>query len=53
MNTEKRFISFIALLAFCAITFWLSGYDFDHRSEEVAFGFACSFMFAFLIAMIP
>ena len=32
-------IVFTIVSALCAVIAWLSGYDFDHRSSDVAFGF--------------
>lgn len=38
----KSAVVFFIALAFCAIFFWLTGFDFDKRSPDVAFGFAFS-----------
>ena len=39
----KTFAVFIGTLAICTGLAWLSGYNFDHRGENVFFGSLVSF----------
>lgn len=41
-------IGFIGTAIVAALTVWLTGYDFDYRSVDVAFGFIFCFIFSFI-----
>ena len=41
-------VVFIGVLAISAFTAWLAGYDFDHRSRDVAVTFLCSLISGFV-----
>jgi hypothetical protein len=41
-------IGFIGSAIPIAVMWWLSGFDFDHRSVDVAFGFVLSLLVSFL-----
>ena len=50
---KRRVFLFLTVLLISAGLAWLSGYNFDHRSEEVAFSTFISLMFAVFVAFFP
>lgn len=50
---RDRFIfGFIVSAILLAFTAWLSGFDFDHRSVDVAFGFVMGVLLSFIGGMM-
>lgn len=45
-------LAFIFTAAFCALCFWIGGYDFDRRNPDIAFGFFLSTATAFCAALV-
>lgn len=53
MNNLTRFlIGFSLFAAFCALVFYVAGFNFDKRTPDVAFGFAMSTTASFVAGMI-
>lgn len=41
-------LSFLVVAAFFVIVSWASGYDFDHRNEDVGFAVCVAMLFSIL-----